>query len=246
MQRRSTIAIAASIAALLLVGSGCETSDIQDVMEILGGSQGIGIADVGQHAFGQSTGDKDKDDLLDTADTMTNVKKAGEFEDEAKEALGKKPTDYKTAREKLEAALKLRPYDWALREQLNVVLAEQGGSPDIKPPTMPTQLCRIHDTSKPSAKERRCFRAVMRDRGDAVEASIARQKAAGKLVSCATYRELQGVYDQFDRFTPSDMIMTYHYTDAEYDRLSGRSDHARAMVAHPGQSCDDKPAGPPV
>jgi hypothetical protein len=214
-------------------------------MEIFGGSQGVNVIDVAEHTAGNSTGDKDKDTLLDTADTMQKVKEAGELETAATEALGKKPADFATAQENLEKAVELRPKDWELQQQLNLALIEKGELNKTKRLEDPTKLCKIGDIDKPTPAQQRCFKAAVRDRADAVEASIARQKARGGLVSCATYAELANAYDQFSRFTPADLILSYHFTQDDYEKRSDRYDHAKAMMQHPGQTCGTGAAAAP-
>ncbi len=216
-----------SITALLFVGEGCTTSDALTAMEILGGSQGITTMDYLGHAAGSATGDKDKDALLDTGDTIKNIKDAAALEGAARAAMVKRPPNYAGAVANLEAAINLRPNDWALKDQLNTIRAEQGGNSGAYWAS-PGSVCVDEATGKGNF---RCWHALVNQRTQLFEESLNRQKQTDKLVSCTTYEAMYKHYDYISRVTDAG------FTDAQKDAFSERADHAAAMLRVPGQTC---------
>lgn len=232
--RRQHLTICSVIGALLFVGSGCETSDTQTVMEILGGSQGVTAGEFIGHGFGVSTGDEGKDDLLETADTIDKIKKAANLEESARAALQQKPPDYAAATKDLEDAAVLRPKDWSLQNQLNTLRAEQGASGKNKPHfDTPGSICL---NPKTDSTNHRCWRNVMRERGDQLEASVERQKRSGALVSCSTYEVLETHYNDIWRLN-EETFVKLGMTAADRIRAGERSEFVGAMTREPGKSC---------
>jgi hypothetical protein len=236
--RKSHVYIGLFAVVLLLVGSGCEESDMQTTAEVLGGSQGVTAVDVIKHGMTGSSGDKEADTLIETADTMDNVRKANDLQDEATEAVNGKTPDYAKALDDLEQAKKLRPRDQTIDYQATAIRAERNDGEEIKPLVSPYAWCNVssYEGDTQPAANKRCFRSMIKDRGKYLEESIVRQKQRGNLVSCATYKVVFENYDWVARMAPSDAVRLGMSLD-DYDRYLASWEQAKAIIAHPGQSC---------
>jgi hypothetical protein len=224
--RRITFAI--PLVALLFVGSGCETSDVLDILEI---THDISPAESAGGVFGVSTGDKAKDAVLDSVNTMNDIKKAKELEDEAAEALSKKPTDYETANKNLQAALKLRPTDWSLKNQQMITQAELGGVT----PTLnhPAHLCPEDERGD---VQNRCLFGSIKERTALLAASVARQKQNDQLISCATQETMHRHYEFLGRLVP-DELAKLGYTEEQAEEFRLKAIAAEAAAKSPGVTC---------
>ena len=241
--RKRYLGIGSILVALLFVGSGCADSDVMAVLEIAGGSQGITAADLitrnlpASLGGNGSTGDKDKDGLLDTADTINAIKKAAALEAAADAALAQNPPNYTVALSNIEAALALRPDDWGLMNRRAVIMAEYG-KPD-KPignfgQGASNSACNQDKMSRPQFM--RCWQAVQRDRTALLEASRNRQKKGGSLVTCSTYLALEQHYDYLSRISEEEARKA-GFSAADQERYWNLASQASAFQKNPGETC---------
>lgn len=224
--RRITLAL--PLAALLFVGSGCETDDILEILEI---THNVDAVDATKNLLGASTGDKTKDAVLDSVNSMNNIKKSKGLEDEAETALARQPPDTATALQKIDAALKLTPDDWSLKNKQMIAQAEMGG----KTPTLnhPAHLC---PEDKRGDVQNRCLFSSIKERSALLAESVARQKRNDQLVSCATQESLQRHYEFLGRLVP-DELAKLGYNDEQGEQFRNMAMTAEAAAKSPGVTC---------
>lgn len=203
--------------ALLLMGSGsgCGKSDVQDLMEILAGSQGIGAVEYGEHLLGTGTGDKGKDELLETAEVMEKIKKAKELEDAAAASMAESPPDSAKAAKALDDAIALRPDDWGLRNQLATLHAEQG-----RETAGEFANSSFRCEGRPEPERLRCWDRNSLDQVYRLELSVERMKGRDKTVPCAVYKALVQSYESYDLgHDPNDATKSRGRFTAQVERL---------------------------
>ncbi len=224
------------LGALLLTGSGCDQSDTGLVIDFLNEwakSKGImnekgspTPAAIGHVLFGASTGDDEADAAIDAGTVVKSIRDADKLTNKANVALNKNPPDRTEALKDLDAAVKLRPNDWYVRNRRSVLLAEMGKAESDNGPDVASvdNACGLDSNSN-----RDCRAKIYQDRLNLLHESSGRQSTGNSLVSCYTVDEELNNASVLISLYQNDPVRAQPYKEI----------HARAelMGRKPGVTC---------